>query len=282
MASAMANTCSTVSTGRGVLLAGSTDPARIASQEPVVGRGVEDRVQQPVRLGDAGLPHPGVAPFLVPAADVRLRDRADRKLAERREQMQSQGVLVPLACRLRDVALVDPPRRELGDGTRRRSGSSQSPRISSALLGRQPVGGVALAFQGVRRRGIDTVGTGIAHLPPAGGQLPDAPEVPLAAGHQPARLRTVAGTRPRSIRPSTTEPAMRTLRPIRMNSIRRSSMSRRTYRSLVFSRSATCGASHDLREPSGRRGSASRSPARRGVATDQAREIVTRHGSLGR
>jgi hypothetical protein len=93
----------------GLLLTGPLDPTRIATDQPVVHRSVENRLEQPVRLGDGHLSDPGIEEILPPAPHTGLTDLGQRPGTEGRDEVTAQQVPVQLD-RLRPQArpLLDP------------------------------------------------------------------------------------------------------------------------------------------------------------------------------
>jgi hypothetical protein len=66
------------------------DAARVAADQPVIERGVEDGPEQPVRLGCGDLAHAGVEQFLTPATDTRHGDLTNRDVLEVRRDVGAE------------------------------------------------------------------------------------------------------------------------------------------------------------------------------------------------
>lgn len=94
------------------LLARSTDAAGVAADQLVVGGGFEDRLQQPVRLGDGRSPG-GLAALCPPLPALGSSDLVEVAALESREDVQPQRPPVGLICRRCGFPLIHPLQRVL-------------------------------------------------------------------------------------------------------------------------------------------------------------------------
>src|SRR6185312_3694766 len=108
---------------RGDLSVSALDPARIAADEPVIERRIEDRPQQAVCLSCRYLARTRVEQFLAPAADPRQGDLSNGDALEVRRDVGAQKVAVePDRLGAQAGTLVDPGRAVLGYEYRARVG----------------------------------------------------------------------------------------------------------------------------------------------------------------
>jgi hypothetical protein len=91
-----------------VLESGSFDPARVTSDQVVVDRRCEDRVQDPIRLRDRRSANAGDEPVGPPGPHLRGGDGTEPHVAEVRQDVQSKEPLVLLSRPGLQITLGDP------------------------------------------------------------------------------------------------------------------------------------------------------------------------------
>ena len=98
------------------LLPSALDPAGVTPDDPVVHGSVEDRLEQPVRLGRGDGAHPGVQELLAPAPHVCLFDFSDRLRGEVRLYVAAEQVAIQTDGLRPEVGpLLDPGRAVVGE-----------------------------------------------------------------------------------------------------------------------------------------------------------------------
>ena len=177
-------------------------------------------MEDPVRLSDGRPAHARLDPFGSPGPNVPGRQVANRSVTELAEHVKSQVALILFAG-----ACLQSPFGYPLPGVLLEAGGRVQPLAPEHLrLGRdEPAIGVPLRFEGHGRETPNAIPGGEAHLPASGGEAPHRTKPALAA-HEASRWR---GTVHESMYSARTSSEIRTWRPNRLNSNRRSSISRR-------------------------------------------------------
>jgi len=162
----------------GSLRACSSQAARVASDQIVLDRSVEDPLQQPVGLGDRRVADTALPQRRVPRPDRRAADPVEVNRTERRQDVQPQQAAVevdrprPQVLRALDEPLFDV---RLQRHRARRRVDPRTPDLVEIHLCEEALG-VGAIVVGLRRRVQPAVAASVARLPATRRQLSDCTE----------------------------------------------------------------------------------------------------------